>query len=199
MHRQRCVRTAASTDFRDREPKDIRVLVVGATGYIGKFVVKELMKRGYNVVAFAREKSGVGGKAGMEDTKQVSFSPARPLQGLSYSCQLPSLCGRQGSGDTGPAYHAQHSRRCCRGAQHQACACGLQEFQGADVRFGSVADMASLSSVAFAEPVDVVVSCLASRTGGKVHALRIFPSLRRECASCDSNIAAGRQTSHITC
>ena len=71
LRRQRCICAAASGDYRDREPKDIRVLVVGATGYIGKFVVKELIKRGYNVVAFAREKSGVGGKAGMEDTKQV--------------------------------------------------------------------------------------------------------------------------------
>ena len=44
----------------------------------------------------------------------------------------------------------------------------LQEFEGADVRFGSVADIESLSTVAFSEPVDVVVSCLASRTGGKV-------------------------------
>lgn len=72
--RQRCRCTAASADYRQREPKDIRVLVVGATGYIGKFVVKELIKRGYNVVAFAREKSGVGGKAGMEDTKQASHA-----------------------------------------------------------------------------------------------------------------------------
>lgn len=78
LQRQRCIRTAASADYRDREPKDIRVLVVGATGYIGKFVVKELIKRGYNVVAFAREKSGVGGKAGMEDTKQVSHRVAIP-------------------------------------------------------------------------------------------------------------------------
>ncbi len=76
LHRQRCIRTAASRDYRDREPKDIRVLVVGATGYIGKFVVKELIKRGYNVVAFAREKSGVGGKASMEDAKQVSLRAA---------------------------------------------------------------------------------------------------------------------------
>ena len=45
---------------------------------------------------------------------------------------------------------------------------GLQEFEGGDVRFGSVSDLASLRDVAFAEPVDVVVSCLASRTGGKV-------------------------------
>ena len=56
-------------------------------------------------------------------------------------------------------------------AQHCDNVWGSQAFQGADVCFGDVADMASLSSVAFAEPVDVVVSCLASRTGGKVIAL----------------------------
>ena len=72
--RQRCRCAAASKDYRQREPKDIRVLVVGATGYIGKFVVKELIKRGYDVVAFAREKSGVGGKVGMDDTKQASHA-----------------------------------------------------------------------------------------------------------------------------
>ncbi|NTW69435.1 MAG: NAD(P)H-binding protein [Chlorobiaceae bacterium] len=37
-----------------------RVFVVGATGYIGKFVVRELVSRGYEVVSFARERSGVG-------------------------------------------------------------------------------------------------------------------------------------------
>ena len=36
-----------------------RVFVVGATGYIGKFVVRELVARGYEVVSFARPKSGV--------------------------------------------------------------------------------------------------------------------------------------------
>ena len=64
---------------------------------------------------------------------------------------------------------------CCM--QHPNHVWGLQAFQGADVRFGDVADTASLSSVAFAEPVDVVVSCLASRTGGKVLALYISPIL----------------------
>ncbi len=43
-----------------------------------------------------------------------------------------------------------------------------QEFAGAEVRFGDVQDVESLRVVAFAQPVDVVVSCLASRTGGKV-------------------------------
>ena len=44
----------------------------------------------------------------------------------------------------------------------------LQELQGAEVRFGSVSNEVSLAQAAFSDPVDVVVSCLASRTGGKV-------------------------------
>lgn len=35
-----------------------RVVVVGATGYIGKFVVKESVRRGYETVAFVRPGSG---------------------------------------------------------------------------------------------------------------------------------------------
>ena len=61
---------APSADYRTRAPADVRVLVVGATGYVGKFVVKELVKRGYNVVAFARERSGIGGKQSAEDVKK---------------------------------------------------------------------------------------------------------------------------------
>ena len=49
-------------------------MVAGSTGYIGKYVTKELIKRGYNVVAFAREKSGVGGKQSREQTQKVDLS-----------------------------------------------------------------------------------------------------------------------------
>lgn len=41
----------------------------------------------------------------------------------------------------------------------------MQELPGAEVRFGSVLDTQSLKDVAFKDKVDVVVSCLASRTG----------------------------------
>ena len=44
----------------------------------------------------------------------------------------------------------------------------LQDFNGADVRFGDVSSKESLRETAFRDPADVVVSCLASRTGGKV-------------------------------
>ena len=62
---------AVSQDFRDRQPRDVKVLVLGATGYIGKFVVKELIARGYDVVAFARSRSGVKGKSSKEDVIKV--------------------------------------------------------------------------------------------------------------------------------
>mmetsp|Transcript_22599 Transcript_22599/g.49463 ORF Transcript_22599/g.49463 Transcript_22599/m.49463 type:complete len:420 (-) Transcript_22599:806-2065(-) len=103
-------RAAAGSDYRSKAPKDIRVLVVGPTGYIGKFVTKELIKRGYDVVAFAREKAGIKGKMSKEDT--------------------------------------------------------TKEFAGATVRFGDVSNLDSIRQVAFQDKVDVVVSCLASRTGG---------------------------------
>jgi divinyl chlorophyllide a 8-vinyl-reductase len=102
---------AGAADWRQKNPKDVRVLVVGATGYIGKFVTRELIKRGYQTVALARERSGIKGKSSPDDVRR--------------------------------------------------------EFEGAEVRFGDVSDPRNLAEVAFSEPVDVVVSCLASRTGGK--------------------------------
>ncbi|KAK9158686.1 hypothetical protein Scep_005260 [Stephania cephalantha] len=58
----------ASEDIRERNPKDVNVLVVGSIGYIGKFVVKELVKRGFNVIAIAREQSGIKDKNIKEET-----------------------------------------------------------------------------------------------------------------------------------
>ena len=98
-------------DFRERSPDQVRVAVFGATGYIGRFVVKELVERGYQVMAFARESSGIGGRKGQADV--------------------------------------------------------VADFPGAEVRFGDVTNPASLATHAFNEPTDVVISCLASRTGGK--------------------------------
>ena len=98
-------------DFRERSPDQVRVAVFGATGYIGRFVVKELVERGYQVMAFARESSGIGG---------------------------------------------------CQGQ-----AAVVDDFPGADVGFGDVTNPVSLATDAFNEPTDVVISCLASRTGGK--------------------------------
>ena len=88
------VAAAATTPAADLPARneDTTVVVVGPTGYIGRFVTKELIRRGYKVssvrermcktcsaaysflcthhsqvVAFSRERSGVGGKKGKED------------------------------------------------------------------------------------------------------------------------------------
>jgi len=116
IRQRRCVMASANSeqplnvDYRSKEPKDIKVVVFGATGYIGRFVVKELINRGYNVIAVARERSGVGGKQSAQEVEK--------------------------------------------------------NFEGARVRFGDVTDINSLEKSVFSEDVDVVVSCLASRTGG---------------------------------
>ncbi|KAI9122846.1 hypothetical protein K1719_005735 [Acacia pycnantha] len=105
------VETAPSA-FRNKSPKDTNVLVVGSTGYIGKFVVKELISRGFNVIAIAREKSGIRGRNDKEAT--------------------------------------------------------LSELKGTNVCFSDVTnlDVLEKSLDNLGVSVDVVVSCLASRSGG---------------------------------
>ena len=104
------VRAASASELAGRENKDVKVLVVGATGYIGKFVTRELCARGYDVTAFTREKSGIGGKTGAQEAKAL--------------------------------------------------------FPDATVKFGDVSDKASVQDAFKSGAYDVVVSCLASRTGG---------------------------------
>jgi divinyl chlorophyllide a 8-vinyl-reductase len=45
--------------------------VVGATGYIGKAAVRELVRRGHEVVCFARSRAGVGGHATEDDSTRA--------------------------------------------------------------------------------------------------------------------------------
>ncbi|WP_076791080.1 NAD(P)-dependent oxidoreductase [Chlorobium sp. KB01] len=68
-----------------------RVFVVGATGYIGKFVVRELVSRGYEVVSFARERSGVGAMTKADELRvqlkgsEVRFGDVSSLDSLMQS------------------------------------------------------------------------------------------------------------------
>nr|GEU81302.1 hypothetical protein [Tanacetum cinerariifolium] len=104
--------TPTKSSFRDKPIKDINVLVVGSTGYIGNFVVKELVNRGFNVIAVCREQSGIRGK----NSKDVTLS----------------------------------------------------RLNGANVCFSDVTnlDVLEKSLENLGVEIDVVVSCLASRTGG---------------------------------
>lgn len=64
------------------------------------------------------------------------------------------------------AHTCAHTHTCCRPLTRLR-ADRAQEFAGANVVFGDVTSLESLRQTAFSQPVDVVVSCLASRTGGK--------------------------------
>ncbi|KAG6435478.1 hypothetical protein SASPL_100352 [Salvia splendens] len=81
------------TSFRSKNPKDINVLVVGSTGYIGNFVVKELVRRGFNVIAVARERSGIKGKNSKDETlgllsgANACFSDVTKLESLEGSIE----------------------------------------------------------------------------------------------------------------
>ena len=61
-----------------------------------------------------------------------------------------------------------------------------QEFPGAEVVFGNVTDVEDIKRTAFGRPVDVVVSCLASRTGGKVR----YPGSQTDCVKSSTAAAS---------
>lgn len=127
------VETPKRSVSRNKKPQEINVLVVGSTGYIGKFVVKELVKRGFNVIAIAREKSGIRGKIGREET--------------------------------------------------------LKQLNGANVCFSDVTNLDNLGQRLsnLGVPIDVVVSCLASRNGG------IKDSWKIDYEATKNSLVAGRK------
>ncbi|KAA0049440.1 divinyl chlorophyllide a 8-vinyl-reductase [Cucumis melo var. makuwa] len=123
---------STNSSFRAKNPKDTNVLVVGSTGYIGNFVVKELVSRGFNVIAIAREKSGIRGRNSKERTSD--------------------------------------------------------QLKGANVCFSDVShlDVLEKSLGDLDVPIDVVVSCLASRTGG------IKDSWKIDYEATKNSLVAGR-------
>jgi divinyl chlorophyllide a 8-vinyl-reductase len=86
-----------------------RVVVVGSTGYIGKFVVREAVRRGYETVAVVRSGANIN----------------------------------------------------------------EEYLNGASIVYGDVTDQKSLENVAFNKETDVVISCLASRSGVKLDSFLI--------------------------
>lgn len=125
--------SSSSSSFRSRSPSEITVLVGGPTGYIGKFVVRELLRRGFAVVAIARERSGIRGRNSRQET--------------------------------------------------------LDQLAGSTVLFSDVTDLSALHRdlSALSRPVDVVVSCLASRSGG------IKDSWRIDYDATKNSLVAGRR------
>ncbi len=88
----------------------LRIFVVGATGYVGKHVVRTLVARGHSVVAFARPRAGVGGAEDESATRahlagaEVRFGEvtkpqsvrADGLRGESFDAVISCLASRTG-------------------------------------------------------------------------------------------------------
>ncbi|NTV20091.1 MAG: NAD(P)-dependent oxidoreductase [Chlorobium limicola] len=67
-----------------------RIFIAGATGYIGKFVTREIVARKYEVVSFARERSGIDGATSAAQTRrQLEGSEVR----FGDICDIDSLIG----------------------------------------------------------------------------------------------------------
>ncbi|GHP12150.1 hypothetical protein PPROV_001087800 [Pycnococcus provasolii] len=104
--------SSSDLTFKGKPASSTCVVVLGPTGYIGKYTTRELIARGYDVVAISRSKSGIGGAG---DEQKVR-----------------------------------------------------DDLPGATVVFGDATDKDSLKKAFqdIGKPVDAVVCCLASRTGG---------------------------------
>lgn len=114
-------------------PSDVRVVIFGATGYIGRFVVKEFARQGYDVVAFSREKSGVKGRDGPEDVQRRLGDNVKLVYG---DVTNPESIAR--------AFHSDEFRN-----QNES------------------------NAALVGDKPTIVVSCLASRTGGIADSNRI--------------------------
>lgn len=112
-----------------------RVFVAGSTGYIGRVVVRELLGRGHEVVAFARRRSGIGGAATEQDTlaalagAEVRFGEvtdrasvaADGLRGERFDAVISCLASRTGGVED--AWRIEHQANlnvldACVGAPH---------------------------------------------------------------------------------
>ncbi|KAF7087127.1 hypothetical protein CFC21_090346 [Triticum aestivum] len=96
---------AAAQPFRSLPPSETTVLVTGATGYIGRFVVRELLRRGHRVVAVARPRSGVRGKNSPDEVVS-DLAPARVV--FSDVTDPAALLA-----DLSPTYGPVHAAVCC--------------------------------------------------------------------------------------
>lgn len=93
-----CMDAAGAGVYAERtKPSDVHVVVFGATGYIGRVVVSEFSRQGYDVTAFTRPRSGIGGRQDAAAV-QADLSPARVVLGdVCDPASIKPAFGRSGA------------------------------------------------------------------------------------------------------
>ena len=69
-----------------------KVVVFGATGYIGKYVTRELVARGFHVSAVTRGRSGVGGKSDVKSTEKALPGADLLVADGAWNAKEPAAC-----------------------------------------------------------------------------------------------------------
>ncbi|CAN0306033.1 unnamed protein product [Pylaiella littoralis] len=106
-----------------KAPEDTTVVVAGSTGYIGKFVAMECVKRGYKTIALTRNPDAVVEGAEMvvaDVTDQASVDAA--LAGRKVDGMVSCLASRSGTKSDSFAIDYQATLNCLEGAKKEGVA-----------------------------------------------------------------------------
>jgi len=77
-------------------PAALRVVVAGATGYIGRHVVRELVARGHEVVSLVRERAGPGRSMALDSTHRLLAGSILRTCEVTDAETLSDALGRNG-------------------------------------------------------------------------------------------------------
>ncbi|CAM9957215.1 unnamed protein product [Scytosiphon promiscuus] len=146
--RRRSSQSSPSMTVSGKADKDITVAVAGSTGYIGKFVAMECVRRGYKTLALTRNPDAVVEGAEMvvaDVTDPASIEAA--LAGRKVDGMVSCLASRSGTKSDSFAIDYQATLNCLEAAKKEGAAhfvmlsafCvkkpTLQQFQKAKLKF----------------------------------------------------------------
>jgi divinyl chlorophyllide a 8-vinyl-reductase len=109
-----------------KAPKDTTVLVAGATGYIGKFVVKECVRQGYKTIAITRNAEQVfeGATTLVADVTNAEELQKAAFDGQGVDAVISCLASRSGTKADSFAIDYQATLNCLNAGQ----ASGITHF-----------------------------------------------------------------------
>jgi divinyl chlorophyllide a 8-vinyl-reductase len=121
----RC-RSAAVSMTITKAPKDTTILVAGATGYIGKFVVQECVRQGYKTLALTRNADAKfdGATTVVADVTNPEELAEKGFKGQGVDAVISCLASRSGTKSDSFAIDYQATSNCLAAGR----ANGMQHF-----------------------------------------------------------------------